>query len=88
MLRLIKEDEPPKPSTKLSGSAHRCPAIAAQRGLEPAQLSRLVRGDLDWIVMKSLEKERSRRYETANGLARDIERYLQRRTRRSLPAIA
>ena len=75
ILRLIKEEEPPKPSTKLSGSAT-LPAIAAQRGLEPAQLSRLVRGELDWIVMKSLEKERSRRYETASSLTRDLERYL------------
>jgi serine/threonine protein kinase/tetratricopeptide (TPR) repeat protein len=75
ILRLIKEEEPPKPSTKLSGSAS-LPAIAAQRGLEPAQLSRTIRGELDWIVMKALEKERSRRYETANGLTRDLERYL------------
>jgi serine/threonine protein kinase/Tfp pilus assembly protein PilF len=75
ILRLIKEVEPPKPSAKLSSSAS-LPSIAAQRSLEPAQLSRLVRGDLDWIVMKSLEKDRSRRYETANGLARDIARYL------------
>jgi serine/threonine protein kinase len=75
MLRLIKEVEPPKPSTRLSGSAS-LPSIAAQRGLDPAQLSKQVRGDLDWIVMKSLEKERSRRYETANGLARDVERFL------------
>src|SRR5438067_8696664 len=62
VLRLIKEEEPPKPSTKVSTSA-KLPAIAAQRGLEPAQLSRAVRGDLDWIVMKALEKERARRYE-------------------------
>lgn len=75
MLRLIQEVEPLKPSTRLSGSGS-LPTIAAQRSLEPAELSRAVRGDLDWIVMKSLEKERSRRYETANGLARDIERYL------------
>jgi len=60
MLRLIKEVEPPKPSTRLSGSTS-LPSIAAQRGLEPAQLSKQLRGDLDWIVMKSLEKERSRR---------------------------
>jgi tetratricopeptide (TPR) repeat protein len=52
------------------------PAIAAKRGLEPRKLSGLVKGELDWIVMKCLEKDRSRRYETANGLARDIERYL------------
>ncbi|HEV3301938.1 MAG TPA: SUMF1/EgtB/PvdO family nonheme iron enzyme, partial [Planctomycetaceae bacterium] len=75
IVQLIKEEEPKKPSTKLSGSGA-LPSVAAQRNLEPAQLTRLVRGDLDWIVMKSLEKERSRRYETANGLARDLQRYL------------
>jgi serine/threonine protein kinase/formylglycine-generating enzyme required for sulfatase activity len=75
IVQLIKEEEPKKPSTKLSGSGA-LPSVAAQRSLEPAQLTRLVRGDLDWIVMKSLEKERSRRYETANGLARDLQRYL------------
>jgi serine/threonine protein kinase/tetratricopeptide (TPR) repeat protein len=75
IVRLIKEEEPSKPSTKLSNSGS-LPSVAAQRSLEPAQLTRLVRGDLDWIVMKALEKERSRRYETANGLARDLQRYL------------
>jgi len=75
ILRLIKEEEPSRPSTKISGSAS-LPTIAAQRSLDPAQLRRAVQGDLDWIVMKSLEKERSRRYDTANGLARDIDRYL------------
>jgi serine/threonine protein kinase/formylglycine-generating enzyme required for sulfatase activity len=75
MVQLIKDEEPKKPSTRLSGST--ClPSVAAQRNLEPTQLTRIVRGDLDWIVMKSLEKERSRRYETANGLARDLERHL------------
>jgi serine/threonine protein kinase len=76
ILRLIKEFEPPRPSTKISGSKS-LPNIAAQRSLEPRKLSRILAGDLDWIVMKSLEKERCRRYETANGLARDIERYLR-----------
>ncbi|MFO0867415.1 MAG: serine/threonine-protein kinase [Pirellulales bacterium] len=76
ILRLIKEFEPPRPSTRLSGSAS-LPSIAAQRRLEPKQLHRSLAGDLDWIVMKALEKERSRRYETANGLARDIERFLR-----------
>jgi serine/threonine protein kinase len=75
ILRLIKEVEPQRPSLKISTSMT-LPAIAAQRSLDPSQLSRTVRGDLDWIVMKSLEKERSRRYETATSLARDIERYL------------
>jgi serine/threonine protein kinase len=75
ILRLIKEVEPQRPSLKISTSLS-LPSIAAQRNLEPAQLSRTVRGDLDWIVMKSLEKERSRRYETATSLAHDIERFL------------
>ena len=75
VLRLIQEVEPPRPSLRLSTSAS-LPSIAAQRSIDPKQLSRSVAGDLDWIVMKSLEKERSRRYETAIGLARDIERFL------------
>jgi serine/threonine protein kinase/WD40 repeat protein len=75
MLRLIKEEEPPRPSVRLSGNVS-LPSLAAQRQLEPVKLTRLVRGELDWIVMKCLEKERSRRYDTANGLARDVERYL------------
>jgi hypothetical protein len=75
MLRLIKEEEPPRPSARLSGSGS-LPSLAAQRQVEPVKLTRLVRGELDWIVMKCLEKDRSRRYETAAGLARDVERYL------------
>jgi non-specific serine/threonine protein kinase/serine/threonine-protein kinase len=76
IMRRIKEEEPPKPSTRISHSGDRLASIAATRGTEPARLTRLVRGELDWIVMKALEKERSRRYETAIGFARDIERYL------------
>ncbi len=75
MLRVIREVEPPTPSTKLSG-ADELPSIAAKRSYEPKQLTSLMRGELDWIVMRSLEKDRNRRYATANGLARDIERYL------------
>jgi serine/threonine protein kinase/tetratricopeptide (TPR) repeat protein len=75
MLRVIREQEPSKPSTKLS-TAEGLPTLAANRGTEPAKLTRLVRGELDWIVMKALEKDRNRRYETANGFARDIRRYL------------
>src|SRR5262249_44131457 len=74
-LRLIREIEPPKPSTKLS-SSEELPSIAAKRKLEPRRLTRLVHGDLDWIVMKCLEKERGRRYESANALALDLQRYL------------
>ena len=76
IVRLIKEEEPSKPSTKLSGSrlfADGCRPAEPGAGAADAAL---VRGDLDWIVMKALEKERSRRYETANGLARDLQRYL------------
>jgi WD40 repeat protein/serine/threonine protein kinase len=75
MLRVIREEEPSKPSTKLS-TADGLPTLAANRGMEPAKLTRLVRGELDWIVMKALEKDRNRRYETANGLAMDVQRYL------------
>jgi serine/threonine protein kinase/tetratricopeptide (TPR) repeat protein len=75
VLRLIREQEAPTPSSRLSTSESR-PGIAATRHTEPAQLTKLVKGDLDWIVMKALSKERDRRYETANGFALDIQRYL------------
>jgi serine/threonine protein kinase len=74
--RIIREEEPPKPSTRLSESKDALPSISAQRHTEPEKLAKLVRGELDWIVMKALEKDRSRRYETANGLALDVHRYL------------
>src|SRR5262249_901977 len=74
-LKLIKEEEPPKPSTRLS-STREAAKIASARHTQPVQLGKLLRGELDWVVMKCLEKDRARRYETANGLARDIERYL------------
>jgi serine/threonine protein kinase len=101
VLRIIREEEPPKPSTRLSdlsrvGSAHPSTApgsagsqasghsppnsslasVAALRQTEPARLTKLVRGDLDWIVMKALEKDRNRRYETANALVADLQAYL------------
>ena len=114
VLRIIREEDPPKPSTRLSSSvsrpftsshtsgplplagrdgegasSHPLPpgegrgegaldsaTIAANRHTEPARLSKDLRGELDWIIMKCLEKDRNRRFETANGLARDIERYL------------
>ena len=74
-LRIIREDEVPTLSNRLS-TTEELPAIAANRGLEPAKLAALVRGELDWIVMRALEKDRNRRYETANGLAMDVQRYL------------
>jgi non-specific serine/threonine protein kinase/serine/threonine-protein kinase len=75
MLRMIREVEPQKPSTKLSHSDS-LPSVAATRKLEPRKLTKLLSGDLDWIIMKCLEKERARRYETANGLLQDLQRYL------------
>jgi tetratricopeptide (TPR) repeat protein len=75
LLRVIREEEPHTPSHRL-GTVADLTAIAANRGLEPRKLSGLVRGELDWIVMKALEKDRNRRYETANALAADVQRYL------------
>jgi serine/threonine protein kinase len=80
VLRRIREEEPPRPSTRLSQSKATLASISAQRRLEPAQLTRLLRGDLDWIVMKTLEKDRSRRYDTAATLATDIQRHLDDET--------
>src|SRR6185436_19973527 len=74
--RMIKEEEPPRPSTRLSDSGAALASISAQRHMEPAKLTKLVRGELDWIVMKPLEKDRNRRYATANGFAADVQRYL------------
>jgi hypothetical protein len=75
LLRIIRDEEPQKPSARLT-TTEELPSIAARRGLQPKKLSALVYGELDWIVMKCLEKDRGRRYETANGLAADIRRYL------------
>lgn len=75
MVRIIRQEEPAKPSTKLSSSAE-LPGVAANRQIEPARLSKLISGDLDWIVMKALEKDRGRRYASAYGFSRDIERFL------------
>ena len=75
VLRLIREVDPQLPSAKLSTSKMRA-SIATLRGTEPAALGRLLRSELDWIVMKSLEKERSRRYESASAMAGDLQRYL------------
>ena len=75
MLRVVREVEPPRPSTKLS-AAETLPTLAAQRSTEPRTLAGMLRNELDWIVMKALEKDRTRRYETANGFAADVQRYL------------
>lgn len=83
--RAIREDEPQRPSDRLSTS-ETLPSLAASRKTEPARLSRMLKGELDWIVLKALEKDRNRRYETANGLARDIQRYLSNEVVEARPA--
>src|SRR5262249_27805441 len=74
--RIIKEEEPPRPSTRVSTLGDSLSKVSSQRKTEPARLSALVQGDLDWIVMKALEKDRNRRYETATTLAADVRRFL------------
>ncbi len=77
MRRTIREQEPARPSTRLSTMLEAdLTTVASHRHSDPAKLGSLLRGDLDWIVMKALEKDRTRRYETANGLAMDIQRHL------------
>jgi hypothetical protein len=75
ILRVVKEVDPPRPSTRIS-TAVALPTVAANRSTNPARLKVLLRNELDWIAMKALEKDRSRRYQTANGMAADIERHL------------
>jgi serine/threonine protein kinase/tetratricopeptide (TPR) repeat protein len=77
MRRIIREEEPPRPSTRISTLGKAATTLSTQRKSEPKQLSRLIRGELDWIVMKALEKDRNRRYETANSFAMDVQRYLR-----------
>jgi len=76
MRRIIREEDPPSPSTRLSTLGQAAVTVSAERQSDPKRLCRLLRGELDWIVMKALEKDRTRRYETANELARDVDRYL------------
>ena len=76
ILRRIRQDSAPAPSAQLRNAAATLTELSAARRTESAKLIRLLSGELDWIVMKALEKDRARRYETVNGLARDIQRYL------------
>ncbi len=87
MIRIIREEEPSKPSTRLS-TDESLPSIAALRQIEPRKLTALLRGELDWVVMKCLEKHRERRYETANALGRDVQRYLADETVEARPPSA
>ena len=73
--RIIREEEPLKPSSRLSATRETLKSISAQRQTEPAKLTKLLKGDIDWIVMKALEKDRTRRYETANAFAEDMEHF-------------
>jgi serine/threonine protein kinase/Tfp pilus assembly protein PilF len=74
--RIIREEEPHRPSTRISTLGQAATTVSAKRGSEPKRLSQLCRGELDWIVMKALEKDRNRRYESASALAADVQRYL------------
>jgi WD40 repeat protein len=73
--RVIRETDPPKPSTRISASIQTIQSVAAHRRTEPKKLGTIVRGELDWIVMKALEKDRARRYESASSLAEDVVRH-------------
>jgi len=75
--RIIREEEPPRPSTRLSTLGQAASTVSTQRQSDPKRLSQLVRGELDWIAMKCLEKDRNRRYETASALAADVQHYLR-----------
>src|SRR6185436_18490455 len=76
LIRIIREVDPPRPSTRLCASAQTLHTIAAHRRIEPRKLGSILRGELDWIVMRAMEKDRARRYESASALAADVQRYL------------
>ena len=77
MIRIIREEEPPRPSKRVSTLGESATIVAQKRSTESSQLIRELHGDLDWIVMKMLEKERDRRYESIRELSNDLDRYLQ-----------
>jgi WD40 repeat protein/serine/threonine protein kinase len=86
--RIIREEDPPKPSTRISTLGQAATTISTQRKSDPKHLSRLCRGELDWIVMKALEKDRNRRYETASAIAADVQRYLKQEPVEACPPSA
>jgi eukaryotic-like serine/threonine-protein kinase len=88
VLRQVREDEPPRPSTKIRMDKKSSTGNAQNRGSEPRQLEKLLRGDLDWIAMKALEKDRTRRYATPSDMAADITRYLDHEPVVARPASA
>jgi tetratricopeptide (TPR) repeat protein/serine/threonine protein kinase len=75
--RIIREEEAPRPSSRISTLGQQATAVAERRGSDRKHLSLLFRGELDWVVLRALEKDRSRRYETASAFAADVERYLR-----------
>ena len=77
MRRIIREEEPPRPSTRFSTLEHSAATVSANRRSVPNRLSQLFKGELDWIVMKALEKDRNRRYDSASAFASDVQRYLR-----------
>jgi serine/threonine-protein kinase len=83
--RVLREEEPPRPSTRISTLGPAATLVATQRHSEPRRLSQLCRGELDWLVMKCLEKDRNRRYETAGALADDVHRYLNNEAVQACP---
>jgi len=85
LLKIIREQEPKKPSTHLSTLGHRLEEIARQRSTEPRLLRRTLRGDLDWIILKAMAKDRARRYDSAAELAHEIERSLHNRPIQARP---
>lgn len=86
VLRQLREEDPPSPSTKVNTEKVNAAAAAEERGTQVKQLVKLLRGDLDWITVKAVEKERARRYGTPSELAADIERYLENRPVVARPA--
>ena len=83
--RIIRNEEPPRPSTRISTLGHAADTVSANRQSDPRKLSQTVQGELDWIAMKCLEKDRNRRYESASGLAADVQRYLRDETVQACP---
>lgn len=77
ILEIIREREPPRPSTRMSESGEAAGGVSMQRQIQPSRLQQILRGELDWIVMKALEKDRTRRFETASDFAEDIRRFLE-----------
>src|SRR5262249_19214955 len=88
MRRMIREDEAPTPSMRLSTLGETLTTTSMKRSSDPKYLSRSVRGELDWIAMRALDKDRTRRYETANDFASDVMRYLTDRPLEACPPSA